>query len=552
MAATYEALFERSSTLSALIDSISETYGTSVAIHEKKQGFYQHISFGRVGEELSALTAALSGRIVAGSRVLILGKNSYAFVLATLAVAGGVGVAVPLSSGVKKTALARIVKASGITAVLYDDVTAPLVADLDLPCKLSLAAFESLIEEGRGLLLAGTASAVRCPDDAALLFSLPSGKRVLLSHTNLLRMLAAFLKTNLFDARDIFLSHLPLSQATEWVCGVLGPLCCGASVAFAEGTGMLMRNMREIHPTAMVTVPFVAAQIADKFHRLAARRDQQASLQRVWRLTASVKPLAARLAARRRLLATARAPFGGALRTVLTVGGQGEATLCDALCRIGILAAQCYVPPTLGLPLAVSTPRTCRTVGHALSGLTLSVDDNAEIFVQGEALFLGYDGEEPYDGHSLLATGDVGRLDARGLYRIVGRVENRIVRADGTCIFPEELEKMIVDHSHIKQAVVVGLPCDGGHDVEPAALIVPEGAASDDEESVQAQERTVGEWLSRVNGQLPEGAQITLFAIATAPVPCDKRGRVQRHLVVEQLLAATAQEKQSDTKGEDI
>ena len=60
MAATYEALFERSSTLSALIDSISETYGTSVAIHEKKQGFYQHISYGRLREECEALCLELA------------------------------------------------------------------------------------------------------------------------------------------------------------------------------------------------------------------------------------------------------------------------------------------------------------------------------------------------------------------------------------------------------------------------------------------------------------------------------------------------------------
>ncbi|MBE6604543.1 MAG: long-chain fatty acid--CoA ligase [Ruminococcaceae bacterium] len=546
----YRSLLEGSSTLCELFDSMTEAYGTSVAFHEKKQGFYQHISFGRFGGELMALAAALSRRIAAGSRVLIVGKSSYASVLAALAVASGVGVAVPLSHTVKKTALLRIAKASGATAVLYENSAAPLVADLSLPCKLSLATLDMLVAEGSAYLQERTCVHSCGTHDAAFLFYAQNGKGVLLSHANALSTVAAFLKTNLLDTRDILLSHLPLSHATEWMCGVLGPLCCGASVAFAEGAGMLMRNMREIHPTAIVTLPFVASQIADKFHRLAVAHGQQAAVKRVRCLSASIKPLAMRLAVRRRLLAPVRAPFGGALRTVLIVGGQADEALCDALCEMGVFPAQCYTPPTLGLPLAVCTPThyCAGTVGHALSGLSLSLDEGGEILVRGEGLLLGYDGEGSARGQTWIATGDMGRLDARGFWRVVGRVENRIVRADGTYICPEELEKLITEGPLIRQAVVVGVPCDDGHDVEPAALIVPDSES----DFIQGGEKAVGEWLSHVNTQLPSGAQITLFAIATAPLPCDRQGRVRRHMVAEQLLAATMQEKQSDTKGERI
>ena len=537
-----DLLIAQSGSLSELLCNICDTYGTLVAFHEKKQGFYQHVSFGRFGEELEALGTVLSRLLAPHSRVLIVGKIGYAVTLATLAVASGVGLAVPLSADRKGEALIKLAQKSGATAVLYTQEAEAAVAALDLPCKLSLACLSEYIGQGRALLASGDTTyrtQARAADEAVMLSYTASGKGVLLSHKSLLRALYAFVKTNTFDTRDIVFSHLSPARADAWLCGILLPLCVGASVAFAEDGRHMMQNMREIHPTAMVTVPVVAAQLADKFYQTAVKADCEAAVYRAIKLTDAVRPYAARLAAKRRLLMGMRAIFGGALRTLLVLGERQNGATHRALTQIGISTVFCYVPRVLGMPV---------TAGGALSGVTVMLDENDGIFLRGEGLFLGYDNETPYDPQKPLATGDVGCFDARGGCLVRGRVAERIVRADGTVICPEELEALIEGSALVKQAVVVGVPCGNG-DIEPAAMIVPADGVKNEEDK-QVHERAVGEWLTFVNGKLPTQIKITAFAIATTALPCDVSGHVQRQAVAEQLLAAAVREHQDKDKGE--
>ncbi len=80
------------------------------------------------------------------------------------------------------------------------------------------------------------------------------------------------------------------------------------------------------------------------------------------------------------------------------------------------------------------------------------------IFVGNGLLFEGYTGggsKEVVDG--LMATGDVGRFDARGRLHVEGRDDEMIV-SGGENVFPREVEDCLVRHPGVVEAAAIGVP----------------------------------------------------------------------------------------------
>ena len=126
-------------------------YGTCVAFHEKKDGVYQQISYGKLRRDVEALGVALDGCLPMGARVLIVGKNSYRFVLAYLALICGVGVPIPANAAISAEELATLARESGVSAVLYAEEVGDKVATLEGLVKISFDTFGELIAVGKAL-----------------------------------------------------------------------------------------------------------------------------------------------------------------------------------------------------------------------------------------------------------------------------------------------------------------------------------------------------------------------------------------------------------------
>ena len=115
------------------------------------------------------------------------------------------------------------------------------------------------------------------------------------------------------------------------------------------------------------------------------------------------------------------------------------------------------------------------TDGLPLPGMEVRVEDG-ELLVRGTQLARGYWGDgEPHrfrpDGW--FATGDESTIDNEGYVRIIGRLDDRIVRG-GVNVSPVEVEQVLATHPAVRDVAVVGAP-DTRLGERIAAAIVAEG-----------------------------------------------------------------------------
>ncbi|MDQ6987549.1 MAG: AMP-binding protein, partial [Mariprofundaceae bacterium] len=80
-------------------------------------------------------------------------------------------------------------------------------------------------------------------------------KGVMLTHGNLLSDVVACIDAVPVFPNDLFLSFLPASHAFERTVGHFLPTACGSEIAYAEAVTTLLRDMPEVQPSIMISVP---------------------------------------------------------------------------------------------------------------------------------------------------------------------------------------------------------------------------------------------------------------------------------------------------------
>jgi long-chain acyl-CoA synthetase len=143
-------------------------------------------------------------------------------------------------------------------------------------------------------------------------------------------------------------------------------------------------------------------------------------------------------------------------------------------------------------------------VGPAVRGMEMKVVENQEIVVRGPNVFPGYWNRPAETARALrdgwFHTGDQGEMDARGNWRISGRLKNLIVLNSGHNVAPEPIEERIAAQlPDAQQVVLVG----NGRGYLCALL------------TGNVDRATVQSVLNSVNADLPHYRQIRSFAIVT-------------------------------------
>jgi len=253
-------------------------------------------------------------------------------------------------------------------------------------------------------------------------------------------------------------------------------LCCttGATLGHTPDTRNLIAELATFKPTFVLAVP----RVFEKVYNSAEQKAGTGIKLRLFRWSAKVA------ISYSRALDTESGPGAGlktqhALAGVLVhrklrdaLGGRAEyaisggAPLGERLGHffrgIGVHVIEGYGLTETTAPTAVNRSELTKvgTVGPAMPGTALRVDDEGAIWVKGPHVFRGYRGM-PDETEKVLVdgwflTGDLGALDADGYLTITGRKKEIIVTAGGKNVAPALLEDRLRGHPLVSQVVVVG------------------------------------------------------------------------------------------------
>jgi len=320
-------------------------------------------------------------------------------------------------------------------------------------------------------------------------------KGVMLTHGNLLSDTAAGLGGVAIFPEDVFLSFLPVSHAFERTVGHFLVVSSGAEIAYAEDVTTLMRDMPEVKPTVMISVPRLYEKIyagvntkmeASAVKKLLFDKAQALGMER-FKLRQKGGDLEGVKAFLWGVLdhlvnAKLRDKMGGNLRLFIS----GGAALSPAIARF-LLAADIIVLPGYGLSetspvLSVNTLERIKpeTVGRALPGVEIKQLEDGELLVRGPMVMQGYWNrpeatKEILDDDGWLHTGDMVDIDDEGFIKIVDRKKEIMVLSNGENVPPAIIEQHLAQDRVILQSLVIA-----ENRPHVAALIVPdmEGLAS--------------------------------------------------------------------------
>ena len=112
-----------------------------------------------------------------------------------------------------------------------------------------------------------------------------------------------------------------------------------------------------------------------------------------------------------------------------------------------------------------------------------------EICCRGPAVFAGYHGDAETTAKALRGgwfhTGDLGRLDERGLLYITGR-ESDMYISGGSNVYPREVEEVLLSHPGVAEVAVLGVPDAQWGEAGVAVVVLREGSAALDQAGLLA------------------------------------------------------------------
>jgi long-chain acyl-CoA synthetase len=463
----------------------------------RADGLWTSLTRGQVQQSVLRIAAWLQARSIrAGDRVGILSHNKAEWLMADFAILAMRGVTVPAYFTDPAEAVAHVFHDAGVSLILVEPgEQQQKLAGLDIPVLPLTGGGETLQSVAADASWDGRLETVAAHRDdlATLIYTsgttgLPKG--VMLTHDNLLSDVAACIEAVSVWPDDVLLSFLPVSHAFERTVGQFLPVAAGGEIAYAEGVSTLMRDITEVRPTVMISVPRLYEKIyAGVYEQLqqgpAFKRYLFAQAQRLGderrRLHLQGGDLGGGNALAWRLLdrlvnAQLRQRLGGRLRLFVSGGAALNPNIARFLLAAGITVLPGYGLTEAAPVLSVNREQRIKpeTVGPALPGIELKLSAEGELLARGPVVMEGYwqrplETAEAIDEEGWLHTGDKAVIDGEGYVRIVDRAKEIMVLSNGENVPPAVVEQHLAQDPCVLQAMIVA---DGRDYV--AALIVPE------------------------------------------------------------------------------
>lgn len=303
-------------------------------------------------------------------------------------------------------------------------------------------------------------------------------KGAMITQRNMVAMIQGLSQVIPFNQKDSFVSALPLCHIAERSFSMIFPMWAGCAVNFAESVATLQEDLREISPTAFLSVP----RIWEKMHSNISIKIKDSIFIKRW-VYGAVMPIGEKVAGLKLsgkpvpffwkilyamgylLLFRALQNSMGLLNGRIFV--SGAAPMSQELMRmyhgIGVPVRECFgMTECTGISV-IPQENTFRAgqVGQTIPGIEIKLAPDGEIMLKGDSVFKGYYGSpeqtaDAFDPEGWLMTGDVGEFTHEGQLKIVDRKKDLIINAYGKNIAPSEIENKLKFSPFIKEGIVVG------------------------------------------------------------------------------------------------
>ena len=302
-------------------------------------------------------------------------------------------------------------------------------------------------------------------------------KAVMLSHRNLFWTTGAMTRLWAIDRDGVMLSYLPLSHIAEQMFSVHGAVNVGYQVDYAESAEKIAENLKEVRPTFIFGVPRVWERF---YHGLHARLGEATGIRAklvAWARGVGTEAVALRnrgeapgawlsfkyRVAERLVFHKIKSALGLDRAGVLVSGAAPISShILEFFATLDLPIWEVYGQSEGSGPSTTNWAGNTRfgTVGQAIPGTEVRLDEEGQVLVRGENVFLGYYKDADATAATLqdgwLHSGDLGEFDSDGYLTITGRKKDIIITSGGKNIAPKNIEAALTRIELVSQAVVIG------------------------------------------------------------------------------------------------
>ena len=475
--------------------------GGKTAHMVKRDGVWHEIPWQELGEIVRHVARGLlTLDLQAGDRVAILSDSRAEWVQCDLGIMAAAGITVPIYASSTPDQAAYILQNSG-AAAMFIDTAAQLrkilsvrdqvptlkhiimIADTPSGDDDSILMLTDLVRKGRDAdeqeAVLEERLAGMTPDHEAT-YVYTSGttgppKGVVQSHGNHMFMMESCGAITDLGEGDVNLLFLPLAHSFARLESFLG-FYKGWTTAFAENIDALARNMREVRPMLVISVPRVYEKV---YAGVQAGVAGSALKQAIFNWSVGVGRQASRLQqqgrplpfglrlkqnlAHRLVFHKLHDALGGRLRYFVSGGAPLALEIAEFFHAAGLLILEGYGLTETCPALTANRHDNFKfgTVGPPIPGVELRLGDDGEILARGPNIARGYYQRpeataEVFLDDGWFATGDIGEIDTDGFLRITDRKKDLLVTAGGKNVAPQNIENLLKGDPLISQAMVYG------------------------------------------------------------------------------------------------
>ena len=309
-------------------------------------------------------------------------------------------------------------------------------------------------------------------------------KGVKLSHSNIASNVSALISIFPIAPEDRSLSFLSWAHVFGQTVELHCLLAQGASMGIAESVDTIVKNLTEVRPTLLFSVPRIFNRIFAAVHK---KMDAEGGIKKTLfdaALSNAVKRRQLTASHERSFMVEAkhavfdwlvfrkvRDRFGGRLRYAFCGGAAIAKEVAEFIDDLGVMVYEGYGLTETSPVVTANRPgaRKLGSVGQVLPGVRVEIaksempdSEDGEVIVYGHNVMQGYyklpqEDAKIFTADGGLRTGDLGHLDQQGFLYLTGRAKEHYKLENGKFVSPEPLEEQLKLSPYIVSARVYGL-----------------------------------------------------------------------------------------------